>query len=964
MQNGTRPTRHLDGDRWAALLSVALTPFYYFLPWDGIPAARAVFGIPFVFLYAVFLPGFLLAPRIGLRGSDVLEKITTASLAGLAGFMAVAFIWALTGLPLGLMRLALPVLIVLLAGWALARRRAPIERKATVNENPPANAGMAPSDDPPANAGTAPSDDPPANAGMAPSDDPPANAGTALSDDPPRPLERGEKILLVVFSIVLVLVFALVLRIGVPIAFTSDTLDHVAYVAEIAETQELFPTTSFYIDPGSNGADLRKWLLHVFYGFSAAYLHVEALAVLTAMNALLAVLLLLSVYTSGRMLFGSRAVAVLSSVLFLIALDEGLRGTAMRQSFFSHRFGIAFFLAALAYGLRYMEKPERVASSPAAQPPAAQPPAAQPPAAQPPTARSPAARSPATPSPTEPSAAPPSHGLLFPAALLPVALFSFAAIAVHIFFGVILVFAGLTILVWRFCFPKSDTGNHFSRVFPVGLAVAAGVLPFGLYRYLTAFPEANDLHKEIQGVVFLTKNLYIADPYEVFRWFGPVGLLSLVAVPALWKHRKKHAGLGYVFASYFSLLAIVFNPVLLPPIRGAMTYLIARLNVLVPFYFAAAYYLVAFFTQENRELRRKPAAQMLAVLLAGAVVYHIVPVFWTNGFSRSTVATDRNNSYLRWQDALEAVDKVLPEGSVIASDPLTSYSITAFTRHHTVCTFDQHAPPNDVLLEERMQAARDILSPYIPMDRTTALLADHQATHVIVNDRFPGNVRLEYWSMNHEMYPAIRAKFDTYPDTFERVYEREGFVVYRWNGQTTGPDSSFSTPFLVDRLPAALDPLGSQAGEAILEGFYLGDDHLTAGEAVDLQLAWSGREKYPFRNYVVAIRFDHTDPGLPLGGKPFPKIARKIKEKITGRSYRFSEYHKIRSGFLSPDSWPGGKLVLDETSVRVPPNAAPGEYRVTVKLLTLQHQPTYRLKDFFSDGDVYSGVAIARVTIR
>ena len=913
MQNGTRPTRHLDGDRWAALLSVALTPFYYFLPWDGIPAARAVFGIPFVFLYAVFLPGFLLAPRIGLRGSDVLEKITTASLAGLAGFMAVAFIWALTGLPLGLMRLALPVLIVLLAGWALARRRAPIERKATVNENPPANAGMAP------------------------------------SDDPPRPLERGEKILLAVFSIVLVLVIALVLRAGVPLVFTSDTLDHVAYVAEIAETQELFPTTSFYIDPGSNGADLRKGLLHVFYGFSAAYLHMEALAVLTAMNALLAVLLLLSVYTSGWMLFGSRAVAVLSSVLFLIALDEGLRGTAMRQSFFSHRFGIAFFLVALAYGLRYMEKPKRVASSPAAQRPAAQPPAAQ---------------SPATPSPTEPSAAAPSRGLLFPAALLPVALFSFAAIAVHIFFGVILVFAGLTILAWRFCFPRDDTGNHFSRVFPLGLAVAAGVLPFGLYRYLTAFPEANDLHKEIQGVVFLTNNLYIADPYEVFRWFGPVGLFSLVAVPALWKHRKKHAGLGYVFASYFSLIAIVFNPVLLPPVRSAMTYLIARLNVIVPFYFAAAYYLVAFFARENRELRMKPAAQVLTVLLAGALVFHIIPVFGTNGFSRSTVATDQNNSYLRWQDALEAVDKVLPGGSVIASDPLTSYSITAFTRHHTVCTFDQHAPPNDVLLEERMQAARDILSPYVPMDRTTELLADHQATHVIVNDRFPGNVRLEYWSMNHEMYPAIRGKFDSHPGAFERVYEKEGFVVFQWKGRTIASDSSFSTPFLVDRLPAAFDPLGLQAGEAILEGFYLGDDRLDAGEAVELKLAWSGRDKYPFRNYVVAIRFDHIDPGLPLGGKPFPKIARKIKEKITGRSYRFSEYHKIRSGFLSPDSWPGGKLVLDETSVRVPPAAAPGEYRVTVKLLTLQHQATYRLKDFVSDEDVYSGIPIARVTIR
>jgi hypothetical protein len=290
-----------------------------------------------------------------------------------------------------------------------------------------------------------------------------------------------------------------------------------------------------------------------------------------------------------------------------------------------------------------------------------------------------------------------------------------------------------------------------------------------------------------------------------------------------------------------------------------------------------------------------------------------------------------------------------------------------------MCTYDQHAPPNDALLEKRMKAARDVLSPFVPIERTTALLADHHATHVIVNDRFPENVRIEYWSMNREMYPAIRGKFDAHRDAFEPVYDNDGFVVYKWNGIPAARDSVFDTPFVADRLPGAYTTFEKPAGEATLEGFRLigggagaGQDVGLAGpgEKVGVELAWSGGGDYPFRNYVVAVRFDHTNPELPLGGKPFPKIARKIKEKITGRSYRFSEFHKIRSGFLSPDSWPAGKVVLDETTVRVPPNAAPGEYKVTVKLLTMQHQPTYRLDDFFSDQDVYSGTVIARVTIR
>ena len=104
-------------------------------------------------------------------------------------------------------------------------------------------------------------------------------------------------------------------------------------------------------------------------------------------------------------------------------------------------------------------------------------------------------------------------------------------------------------------------------------------------------------------------------------------------------------------------------------------------------------------------------------------------------------------------------------------------------------------------------------------------------------------------------------------------------------------------------------------------------------------------------------------PSTKHAGKPFPKIARKIKERTTGRSYRFSEYHKIRNGFLSPDTWSAGELVLDETRLRVPSNAAPGEYDVYVKLLEVKHQPTHRLRDYFFDDDSYQGVRAARITV-
>jgi hypothetical protein len=158
--------------------------------------------------------------------------------------------------------------------------------------------------------------------------------------------------------------------------------------------------------------------------------------------------------------------------------------------------------------------------------------------------------------------------------------------------------------------------------------------------------------------------------------------------------------------------------------------------------------------------------------------------------------------------------------------------------------------------------------------------------------------------------------------------------------------------------------VGRLAGEAVLEGVILSDSTLSPGGTTDVGLAWSGRGDYHFGNYVVALRFDHTDPDPPLGGKPFPKVARKFKEKTTGRLYRFSDFHKVRNGFLSPDSWPAGEIVLDEARVHVPSRAAPGEYVVSAKLMTLEHHPTYRLRDLFFDDDVYAGIPVGRVTIR
>jgi hypothetical protein len=852
MQDERPKMRFFNGTRPAAGLIVLLTPLYYIIPWSDLGSAAVPLGIPFLFLYVVALPGIIIAARIAAVGIDRLTEWAAALTCGLSLFLVTGFAAVLAKLPLGALSAAYPAVLLAIAVWGFSGRASPSGRNRLE-------------------------------------------------------MARGDRFLVGAFVALLVAVFILVLRSGVPIGFTSDALDHIGYVAEIRDTGELFPRTAFYADPGANGEDLRKGLLHVFYGYGIDYLGIAPLTFLSIVNAVFAALLLMGIYATGILFFGDRKVAVLSAALFLLALDEGLGGSTIRQSFYSHRFGILFVLYVLAFGLSYLTRGGK-------------------------------------------------------RDLVPAALFGYAAAATHVFFGMLVGLAGITILIWKVCFPQNNGRRHIQRILQLGVVVVLAMLPYGLFRYLTAFPEANELHREVQGVVFFTRSLYIADPIQVYKWFGPVGLVSLLAIAPLWRSRKDHPILGFSFAAALTVVLVMFNPVLLPPIRNTMTYLIARLNNLCPFYFIAAYFLLSI-PGLTAERRFRWPTYAIAVLAVAAVVVTLKPVFGKNTFSPAVIEEERSNSYLLWKDDLAALPHDGEDRWVVASDPLTAYSITAFTPHRVVCTFDQHAPPNDVRLEERMRAARDILSPYTSAERAAALIDEHGATHVVLNNRFPPGLRLEYWAMTTDVFAPIRAKFENRPDLYEKTMDGDDFVVFRWTGRRGAGGEVFNRPFIVDSLPGEFEPVGQPAGIATLEGIKIDQAELAPGDPLEIELVWSGSGDYPFRNYVVAVRFDHTDPDLFLNGRPFPKIARKIKEKTTGRLYRFSEYHKIRNGFLSPDTWAPGDFVIDEATLRVPSNAAPGEYDVYVKLLAIKHQPTHWLRDYFFDDDSYQGIRAAQITV-
>jgi hypothetical protein len=834
-----------------------LTVAYYAVPWTSIPAAGVLVGLPFLLFYTVFVPGaaidrFLTSDRPAERADrDALESVAAWAFHGFAVLLMGAFVWTVSGVSVTVFARSLPVVVA-----AIALAAPPVRRGVVVA------AGAAPG--------------------------------------------RTQTIT-IAYGVFVAVVTALVLWTG-PIAdFDKDTLDHVAYTNEIAWTGDPFPTTAFYQDPGANGADLRKGLLHSLYGYYKWYLGVESLAMFRVIGAVFLALVLLAVYTTTRTFFGNRLVAALAGVLFVLAFDGGIRSEFIRAYFYTNRFAVGYMLLFLAAAMGFLQRPR-------------------------------------------------------PRALVLCAVYAFAAAAVHIQYTVLLGFAVFTILIWKPCFDTGTLRTHVGRAVALGVAAFMGMLPYAVFRFTTGY-QASGLHKQFQGVVFITDDLFVADPVHVWQRMGLLGLAAFLAIVPLWKRRLRYPALGYLIASALTVLLIQLNPFVMPVVYHAITYLAFRLDMAFPFYIMTAYLLVAglgAIRPGEAWGRYRRVALAVAVL---AVVAGVAPVFTGNSFSPGTIEAERSRSAERWADGLAFLNE-LPGREVIASDPVTSYIISAYTPHYVVCTFDQHAPPNDLMSRQRTIAARDILSPFTSASDKTNQMTAHDATYVVVNEDIGLYQLSDYWTVGDRSLPLVLGRIGALGELYEEVGGAGGFRVYRWTGRSPRHVRAVRNPLLRRRVPDDATPVGESAGLGRCEAAEIrSPDPVPRGEEIEVILYWSREKQQPLDKYMVSIRFDRTDLELPFGGKPFPKLARKFKERLAGERYRFRNDHKIVDGFFDPDAWPAGVYVVDRTTVTIPRDVEAGRYTVRAKLLTRATLPNHRFRDFLYDDDVYHGVEIGEITV-
>lgn len=698
-------------------------------------------------------------------------------------------------------------------------------------------------------------------------------------------------------------------RLGTPVSYYTDSPDHIGTVRRMLASGDAFPTDAFFRDAGAAGADPRKGLWHPIVALIAKTAEVDPLAAWRLLAALLAPLFVLNAAAFAFELGGSAAAAVGAWAL-LLTYGGSLAAPYLREAVFATKLADQLALATATAVLADLRR--RSASSRTA-----------------------------------------SVGLALGAAAAHV----FAALQFAVVFGAL----------WLGTLVRDRSlSRDAKRLFGTALALGAACLPYLLWRARLSYAPNNVIHTEPQGLLTLWDGATIVSYGVLWDWLGTAWLLFPLSWWA-WSRQAKRPAVLYLLTTSIAAAVLMFCPPVVALLRPKLGYLTMRFVWLLPLAGAIAFAV----TESWRAMRAGPPAARArgAAALAGVVFLVHLPLLdalHVLGRPQDALAAQARTSVARWGDALRWMDRELPAGSVVLSDPATSYSIPMMTRHWVATLVDQHSSPNDSLGLARILDARDALDPWGTWERTREVTKRWGVTAIALNDRFAETPRLDYWAPSHAWYALARARFDGRPDAFERVYDTGDFVVYRIR---TAVLDTLSAPAVPRPFVHAFDPVRDTLGAAMgpdlpeLVGAAIAPATVRAGDSISVTLDWRAPAALPGGSYLVAVRVDRDMPADFSAPAWFEKPARKFYEIGHRKLYRFRLDHLPVNGAYGPDLWRANEVVRERVVLNLPTTLAPGDWRVEVRMLRQPHYPNYRLSDIFYFRDYYSGPVVGGLRI-
>lgn len=730
---------------------------------------------------------------------------------------------------------------------------------------------------------------------------------------PPEPRLRGAALAVVLLAAFLASLHAG--QSGAPVSYQSDSPDHIGTIRRIVETGQAFPNDAFFRDAGAEGADPRKALWHPQVAMIAMLAHVDPAAAWIQLPAVIAPFFLLNLAFLGWIARGGAGAAVFA-VVQLVVLVGASHWWPLRKSVFATFLADQLTTAAVFAVIADTLQPARRERWSAV-------------------------------------------GL----ALAAVATHVYSAIQLAMTLGALVV--GLAVRERRLRGPAA-------RALVTSLLAGVAMLPFLLWRAHGSYAPANVIHTESQGLLFLGHSLRVVSPGVLWDWMGLLWLLVPAAAWGLAKDAKDPAAL-YVLTTSAAVALTIFDPLAVAVLEPRVGYLLMRMVWMVPIGALIGWLLLALVPRFRAAAGRARLAT--GALLAGVLLVALPTA--RNAFAAllhpyALAAADRNESPLRWARAMRWMDRALPPPQVVLADPMTSYGVPMLTRHWVVTLVDQHSSPSDAHALERILESRDALDPCGTWERTRAVIAKHGVTAVVINSDFEFPVPSDYWASSPEWAAAARARLDSAPAAFERVYDAGGFTVYRVHRaaldtlDTLGTPGApprprpFTVPFVSGRFPIARRFADDMP---VIHRLALWPVRVVRGDTLHGVADWRALAPLPGASYRVSVRFDQPLPGGFTPPAAIAKPVRKLLEKLEHRRFRFGDQHLPVAGAYGVDLWRPGEIVRDSFTIVVPSDVAAGYYRAEIRMNRSPHYPNLSLSDYFGDRDYLSGVAMAAIEV-
>ncbi len=713
----------------------------------------------------------------------------------------------------------------------------------------------------------------------------------------------------ILIVLMIVVVSALLLHYNDPLIYTSDSQDAISYIRTISRSHEVFPSEFLYSNGGELTRDIRKGLYHGMWGtINLLTGRTSVLPVWPLISIVGAIFILLSLYCSGVLLFRSHAAGILSALFFLLFYHGGLTGLQMITIAYSFPFGKIFTVLFISNLLLYLKTGDR-----------------------------------------------------FHLGLLAIA--SFCGAGTHI--GHLLI-SGFLILVFAISisFMKSLKDRNQLWFINIPSATASVICintPYLILRYIRDYSPANILHTHTQGLLLLTDRLAVLNPIVFYQSAGPLFIISLAAIFILWKRSAGDLALRLLLCGTIAIIVLTFNPLWVQFLMTKISYLLIRMEFAVPSAIVAAIFTLSLWRTARGE---KNNISWTGLITGWIILIAVVGSILSSYPSRFAYNRHISGTARDLVDMFDVVNNQIPPGNVIASDPVTSYSIPAFTDQFVICTLDQHSIPNDSTAMDRILASREIFQFAASPGDIAGLMEKYRSEYIVINGRIPDNIQPIFWKPDIKSFTRVDSLLSG-ASGFERLYSNRSLSIYRLDSDYEKMGRSTTEDREWPEISAEQSLLLKHSGE---EGIYIiditiGKETAQPGDTIEMSIEWSPASSCEPAGYYTYVRFNTPFDKGRLYRKSYGKIYRKILEISNHTKYRFGVGLTPFNGLFPPDKWPIHRIITEKIKVRVPENIKSGEYSVAVKLLRRTQYPNYTLSDLFTDDDIFQGVEMGRIVI-